>query len=227
MHLLRINADWARQIATLRDATTEETHLIRFDNGFYRICRPGHGQFQVLLKPGDDKTGNAPGVRLTLQEKDLYVADIDGRRFERYASTLDQMQPTASGLDAAVRRLPQANGEELFRLQSLIVFCIAESLRSDQVATAVGQMFLSSTAGLLGVGPTLPTPRLLEQARCWGQASNAVHAALSPEARAIVVKRRTELTPQQRQFSERVDMGRIEAALQERARAVKVLKRPD
>ena len=192
MHLLRINADWARQIATLRDATTEETHLIRFDNGFYRICRPGHGQFQVLLKPGDDKTGNAPGVRLTLQEKDLYVADIDGRRFERYASTLDQMQPTASGLDAAVRRLPQANGEELFRHAQFAV----------KQAKLAGQP-------------------------CWGQASNAVHAALSPEARAIVVKRRTELTPQQRQFSERVDMGRIEAALQERARAVKVLKRPD
>ncbi|MDH0868323.1 hypothetical protein [Mitsuaria sp. GD03876] len=227
MHLLRINADWARQIAVLRDAVTEDTHLIRFDNGFYRICRPGNGRFQVRLLPGDDKDGTASGVQLTLQENDLYVADIDGKPFERYASTLDQLQPDAGGLNGAVRRLPETHGVPRFKLQSLIVFCIAESLRSDHIATAVGQMIQSSTTGLLGVAPTLPTPRLLEQARCWGQASNAVHEALSPEARAIVVKRRTELTPQQRQFSERVDMGRIEAALREPARAVKVLKRPD
>ena len=57
-------------------------------------------------------------------------------------------------------------------------------------------------------------------------ASEAVMAALSPMARAIVLLPRARLTAEQRQFHERVDLTRVDAALPHRARSIKVVKRP-
>jgi hypothetical protein len=221
MSVLRVGPDWATQIKTLRDAVTEDTNLIRFDNGFYRICRPGP-DFVVRLQPG---TGGA-GIELVMQSRDLYVTRIDGKPFERYASTLDGQTRDYGGLSGAVSALPGARGTELFELQSLLVFCVGESLRSDEVAIAIEQAMRASVGGLRGVSPRLPMTRLLRIARSWGQGSDAIFAAMSPEARALVLQPRASMTESQRRFSERIDLSRIDPALHDSVRAIKVLKRP-
>jgi len=223
MFTLRVAPDWAEQIRKIRDAVTEDTNLIRFDNGFYRVCRAGDAMFQIRVLPGVD---GARGVELQLRERDLYVMRIDGRPFETYAATLDQRRLQAPTLDDALIKLPRAAGAELFEAQSLVVLCVAESLRNDHIATRIGQLVRKVTTGLVGAPVHLPVSELLTEVRVWGQASEAVFAALSSTARGIALKRRVELTPLQRHFSERVDLARVSAALQPWARAVKVLKRP-
>ncbi|HSW08556.1 MAG TPA: hypothetical protein VLK61_28585, partial [Aquabacterium sp.] len=80
--------------------------------------------------------------------------------------------------------------------------------------------------GLLGVPPRLPVAELLREAHAWGQTSEAIFRALSPAAREIVLKPRAQLSPAQRQFSERVDTARVDGALRDYVRSIKVLKRP-
>jgi hypothetical protein len=91
---------------------------------------------------------------------------------------LDQLPPNAGGLDHAVQRLPHAVGTELFELQSLLMFCFAESLRSDRIATAIEQMIRSTFGGLRGVAPLLSTGPPTEASALLGQASDAAHRAL-------------------------------------------------
>ena len=221
MSQLRIGPDWASQIQILRDSITEDTNLVRFDNAFYRLCRPGP-DVAVRLLPA---TGPG-GLDLVIKPLDLYVARIGGRVFERYASTLDQQTRDLGGLSAAVQQLPTAQGKPLFEMQSLLVFCVAESLRSDEVATAIEQAMRASLGTLRGVAPRLPMERLLRIARSWGQGSEEVFRVLSKEAAAIVMQPRAALTEAQRRFSERVDLAPVDAALHESVRAIKALKRP-
>jgi hypothetical protein len=220
MSVLRIGPDWATQIQVLRDSVTEDTNLIRFDNGFYRICRPGP-DFTVRLQAGP-----GAGIELVMQSADLYVKRIDGKPFERYASTLDTQERDFGGLSNAVMALPRSQGTALFELQSLLVFCVGESLRSDEVATAIEQAIRATTHALRGVAPRLPMARLLRQARTWGQGSEAILGAVSKEARDIVLQPRAGLPEAQRRFSERVDLAKIDPALHEAVRGIKVLKRP-
>ena len=100
-----------------------------------------------------------------------------------------------------------------------------ESLRSDHIATAVGQM-IATTQGLLGVPSNLAIFQFLPLARAWGQTSDAIHRALSRTAQEIVSKPRSALTPQQRSFSERVDLSRVDPGLQAYAKSIRALKRP-
>ena len=48
MFLLRIAEDWSSRIRDIRDANTDDTNLIRFDNAHYRLCRPGPSTFMGL-----------------------------------------------------------------------------------------------------------------------------------------------------------------------------------
>ena len=226
MLLLRIAEDWASQMSRIRDAHTDDTHLIRFDNTYYRLCRPGPETFQVMVTPGTGRVKE--GITLTLQVCDLYVTHIGNRLFGRYASTVDRLAPQALTLDQAVHELPTAQGDRVFELQSMLVFCVAESLRNDLIATAVGQM-IGATMGdpiLRGPAVQLPIRDYLPIARTWGQASDAVFQALSPEAQRIVLRPRSELSLAERRFYERVDETKIPPNLIRSARTIKVLKRP-
>lgn len=226
MFLLRIAENWSSRIGEIRDANTDETHLIRFDNTFYRLCRPGPETFNVNVVPGTGRVDE--GITLTLRVRDLYVTHVGTRLFGRYASTLDRLAPQALTLDQAVHELPTAQGERLFEWQSMLVFCVAESLRNDRIATAVGQT-IGATVGnpiLRGPAAQLPIRDYLPVARTWGQTSDALFQALSPQAQGIVLRPRSGLSLEERRFYERVDLTKIPPHLVRGARSIKVLKRP-
>jgi hypothetical protein len=224
MYSLRIDPSWPQQIATIRNATTDDTNLIRFDNTFYRVCRAAPTAISVQLSPSDGQAHDQ--LLLEMGTRDFYVTQIGGRAFERYASTIDQLRPSASSLDNAVHAMRSATGDTLFQLQSLLVLCVAESIRSDHIATQIGQMISASRGQLLGVAPQLNVKDYLPQIRDWGQTCDAVWAALSPMARSIYTRPRAALTAEERRFSERVNENAISGEFRVFARAVKVLKRP-
>jgi hypothetical protein len=222
MFTLRVSHDWASQIQLIRDAVTEDSNLIRFDNAFYRVCRAGERRFELQVLPRN----GSRSVRLVMRERDLYVLTVNGRSIEQYAKTLDQLRGEPMALDNAVFELCKAAPARPFELTTLVVFCVAESLRNDHIATIIGQVIRTSTTGLIGAPSALPLAQLRPAAHLWGQAAEAVFNALSPAARDIALKPRALLTPLQRHFSERVDLARIEPRLQPLAREIKVLKRP-
>ena len=226
MFLLRIAENWSSRISEIRDVKTDETHLIRFDNTFYRLCRPGPETFSVEVVPGTGRVND--GITLTLRVRDLYVTHIGTRLFGRYASTIDRLVPQALSLDQAVHELPTAQGDRLFEWQSMLVFCVAESLRNDLIATAVGQMIGATRGDPLLRGPAvhLPMGDYLPVARTWGQTSDALFQALSPQAQGIVLRPRSELSLVERRFYERVDLTKIPPNLVRVAQSIKVLKRP-
>lgn len=222
MFTLRVSHDWASQIQQVRDAVTEDSNLIRFDNAFYRVCRAGERcvDLQVLPRSG------GRGVRLSLRERDLYVLQVNGRVIEQYAKTLDQLRGEPMSLDNALHELGKTMPTRVFELNTLVVFCVAESLRNDHIATTIGQVIRTSTTGLVGAPTQLPLAQMRTDAHLWGQASEALFEAMSPAARDIALRPRIQLTPLQRRFSERVDLARVDCRLQALARQIKVLKRP-
>ena len=225
MYPLSIDSTWHTRIAAIRDANSDDTNIIRFDNAFYRVCRPGNAPFTVQLSPYG---GNSSDVlALTIGSQDFYVAQIGGRAFGRYASTIDQVDIDAGALNNAVREVKSATGTRLFELQSMLVFCVAESIRSDSIATQIAQTIRASTGTLLGASPRIAIRQMLPQARAWGQSSDAVWAALSPEVRAAFSKPLAARTPTERRLSERVNEQAVDSALVLTARGVKVLKRPN
>lgn len=224
MYQLRVDPTWSNQISAIRDANSEDTNLIRFDNIFYRVCRAGAGQITVQLIP--DGVPATDALPLQIGTKDFYVALIGGQAFDRYASTLDAMQIDAPTLNNAIREVRTSTGTRRFELQSLIVFSVAESIRSDLIARQIESTIRASLGRLLGVAPRLSVGTMLPQARAWGQSSDAVWAALSPEARAIFSKPVAARTPTERRFSEQVNEDTIDPALKMTARGIKVLKRP-
>lgn len=224
MYQLRFDPSWSHQISALRDANSEDTNLIRFDNAFYRVCRAGSAQIMVQLLP--DSGAATAALPLQIGTQDFYVSLIDGQSFGRYASTLDAMRLDAPTLNNAIRDVRTATGDRRFELQSLIVFCVAESIRSDQIAVQIESTIRASMGRLLGVAPSISVGAMLPQARAWGQSCDAIWAALSPEARAIFSKPVAARTPTERRFSERVNENTLDPALKMTARGVKVLKRP-
>ncbi|WP_457333448.1 ribosome-inactivating family protein [Rhizobacter sp. P5_C2] len=222
MFTLRVAPDWAEQIRKIREAVTEETHLIRADNRFYRVCRAGDASFQLHLLP----SAGARGVALRLRESDLELTHIDGGPFEPGGARLDPRRLQAPALDEALLALPRATGQARVEAQSLIVLCVAGSLRSDALAAKVGQLLRVVTTGLPGASAQLPAGELLQEARAWGPACESIFNAITSTARGIALKRRSELTPLQRHFSERVELAKVEPGLQASARSITVLKRP-
>jgi hypothetical protein len=225
MYPLRIDSTWHTRIAAIRDACTEDTNIIRFDNAFYRTCRAGGGLFDIQLSPNDGVA--ADGLMLTLGMRDLYVAQIGGYPFDRYASTLDMVQIDAGTLNNAVREVKTATGTRLFELRSMLVFCVAESIRSDLIATQIAQTIRASMGTLLGASTRIPVGQMLPQARAWGQSSDAVWAALTPPVRTAFIKPLSARTPAERRLSERVNENAMDPALRMTARGVKVLKLPN
>ena len=83
--------------------------------------------------------GGSAADALTLQmgTLDFYVSLIGGQAFTRYASTIDTMQIDAATLNNAIRSVRTATGSQRFELQSLLVFCVAESIRSQVEHTSI------------------------------------------------------------------------------------------
>lgn len=221
---LRIDATWHTQIAAIRDANSDDTNIIRFDNGFYRVCRANGATFAVQLMLTDGSPND--GLTMSFGASDFYVAQIGNANFGRYASTIDQINIDAGSLNNAVREVKTATGTRLFELQSMLVFCVAESIRSDLIATRISQTIRASMGVLLGAAPRVAIGTMLQQARAWGQSSDAVWAALLPAVREAFSKPLATRTPSERRLSERVNESAIGSALRATARGVKVLKRP-
>lgn len=230
MHFtLRVGPDWAAQITRIRNEISEDTNLIRFDNTFYRVCRTSDttSTFGLTLLPS---IGATSGLMLTMRMSDLYVESIDGRPFERYASTLATLPPDIT-LDKAIRGLLRKeqrvlHGDPRFLMQSLVVFCVAESLRFDRIATEFEQAFRAMHGMLRGVPPHLRLVSWDEMAKNWGQTSERIFDALSDEMRAIVLKPRASLSPAERQISERVNTALLDAKSAGIAPNLRLLKRP-
>lgn len=223
---LRFGPRFRTQIASIRNAITEDTNLIKWGNQFYRVCQAsGEERAELTLLPREGGYDRSVICRLRL--RDLYVTKVGAAKFERYASTLSSWRPEVSILDSAVDTARLGHGPKLFELRSLLVFCVAESLRSDHVATEIDLTIQAATTGVVGRGVYLPIAQLWAHTHQWGQASDAVFRVLSPEARAIALKRRAELSAEERQFSERVRDDRIDPDLRRVARKITTLKRPD
>lgn len=220
MFTLRMAPDWAEQVRKVREAVTEETHLIRPDHAFYRVCRAGDASFQLRLRP----CSGARGVELRLRESDLAVTHIDGAPFEAGAVRIDPRRPQA--LDEALLALQRGASPQRVEAQSLLGLCVAGSLRSDALAAKIGQLLRVVATGLPGTSAQWPVGELLQEARAWGPASESIFSAITSTARGIALKRRSELTPLQRHFSERVELAKVEPGLQAAARSITVLKRP-
>ena len=163
MFTLRVSHDWAAQIQQIRDAVTEDSNLIRFDNAFYRVCRGGEQSFDLLVQARN----GGRGVRMTLRERDLYVLHVNGRLIEQYAKTLDRLRGEPMSLDNALHELAKPAPERVFELNTLVVFCVAESLRNDHIATTIGQVIRTSTTGLIGAPTTLPIAQMRAAAHLW------------------------------------------------------------
>lgn len=221
MFTLRMAPDWVEQIRKIREAVTEDTHLIRADNRFYRICRAGDASFQVRVRPG---VGNR-GVELRLRESDLEVTHIDGGPFDAGAH-LDLRRLRTVLLDEALVALQPIAGPQRFDAQALLALCVAGSLRSEMLAAKVAQVLRVWTSGLAVVSAQWPVEALLREARDWAPACESIFHAITGTARGIALKRRSELTPLQRHFSERVELAKVEPGLQTAAFGITVLKRP-
>ncbi|KVS39254.1 hypothetical protein [Burkholderia ubonensis] len=231
MHFtLRVGPDWASQIQRIRNAVSEDTNLIRFDNTFYRVCKTSDPApaFGLTLLPS---VGAESGLVLRMHMNDLYVETIDAQPFTRYASTLSSWLPADITLDNAIRGLLRKDqrvlqGDRRFVMQSLVVLCVAESLRFDRIATEFEQAFRSMNGMLRGVPPRLKLQSWEDMAKKWGQTSERIFAALSDEARTIALKERALLSQQERRFSERVSTASLGDEYADIASNIRLLKRP-
>lgn len=226
MHTLQVGPDWARQIAAIRDAHTDDTNLVRFGNNFYRICRADGHRFEVGVIPS--KGTAADVLRLTLDSRDLYVDTIGGHAMGRYPSTFDLKQPGAANLDDALHSLIKGSAapDKAFMVRSLVVFCVAESIRNDHLATELQLAFAASRGQILGVATALNLQAWWAIEHQWGQACEAIFASLSPAMLDILRRGRSALTSEQRRHSEYVDLARLPPQFHRAAQTFKVLTRP-
>lgn len=205
MHQLTVGPNWASQISKIREAHSDDTNLIRFDNTFYRICRNSSDLFAILLYAGDD-LGSSP-LQIQVREKDFYIIELAGISMGRYASTFNFGTTSAGILNSAIHDLigNKANGERAFSLRSLIVFCVAESIRNDQFATELDQTIRAEKMYIGGVKKELKIAPWWDLSHQWGKTSNAIH----------------QLNPANNQH---VDLSRIPLQLRRCAQTTKVLK---
>lgn len=219
---LQVGPNWADQIRAIRNRVTEDTNLIRFDNTFYRVCRDSDEKFAIRLYPQDTR---ATSLMLHMSMRNLYVSQIGGHSFSIYARTLESQ---TRSLDGAVSSLlgtstdPTAAAEAC----SIVVWCIAESLRFSSIATAVGQSIFRGRTFAHGISSQLPFPTFERMVKNWANTSDAVFNALSDDARAIVLRPRASLSPEERQFCASVGPTTVAQAYRNFAQAITVLNRP-
>ncbi|MFT3820095.1 MAG: hypothetical protein QM750_21195 [Rubrivivax sp.] len=225
MNDLVIGPDWEQQITRLRDALTEDSNIIRWGNDFYRCCRDGE-PVTLLLHTHDD----AQALKLQMRPRDLYITQIAGHMdMGRYGSLTGAGRVDGERLSHAVHALSRGrvHGDEAFELRSLVVFCVAESLRFDGLARDIGYTMLVGQNKVLGTETPLPIKRWWPVVHGWGQACDAVWAGLKPEVRqAALHQPRAGLDVTRRRLFERAGYEHMPAANRAIAQAAKALKRP-
>ncbi len=216
-----LQADWEAQVDAVRDARTDPTPLIRFDNTFYRICRDlGDETFQLRLTCS--LTSHV--VDLTMRYRDLYVTHINHRAFETYAMTFKDMDFSPMAVDSALQGLSGSTGKRLFEMQSVLVFCVAESLRNDQIATKIGQAIRASTQALRGVDQHIKVGTMAAEFNAWGKTSEAIFRALLPATRDELMQVQGHASGAFFKQWQRVSLLPKDRHLEPYARNLKVLK---
>jgi hypothetical protein len=207
--------------------------MIRFDNGFYRICPAEPKTVEVEVFPGHGKVDQ--GVVLEIDQSTLYVEKIAGRRVERYPSTLDLVTRDSRGLDQALHDVPGMKAStERFPLEMLLVFCVAESLRFDAVARRVDEVIKYTNGWLLQPGDALAREKarkleigpLYPLVKNWEKATDAAFRGVSPRARQIAMTQRALLSQDDRRHYERVTLEPRDLPFSDAVRSLAVLHRP-
>ena len=220
---LHVAAKWDIDIATIRERVSDFTNIIGFGNFYYRICKDDEfGTFKIRLWPSEGTSGKF--IKLTLRYRDLYVESIAGHRFERYPSTLLDNRRNGASLRSAIYEI--CDGSDDFETRALVVYCVAESLRSQHIAQDV-RWSIAHHCGTVIRGHTgyFSSSLLYEVARKWGQASDAIFSSLSDRAKEIVLKPRSSHSPEEAAFHEMVNESHIGQHV-EATRRISLLKRP-
>lgn len=229
---LHVDQRWSSEISAMRQALTEETGLIRFDNSSYRICRPAP-PVTIEVFPGHGRVDQ--GLVLEMDPTSLYVSKVAGRKVERYPSTLDLVTRDSGGLDAALVNIPgMTNVKKRFPLEMLVVFCVAESLRFDTIAQRVDEVIKYGNGRLVAPGDEearkkalqLEIGPLLPLFKNWEDASEAVFRGVTLKACQIAVRSRTERSQDDRRHHERVELQQRDLGLIQTVRSLAVLQRP-
>ena len=151
----------------------------------------------------------------------LYVSALGSQAMGRYASTANGLEVSAFNLDDAIHSA--GKGKASFEQRSLLVFCVAESLRNDHFASALEQTFRASRMLVENFQPRLKLAPWWQLAHQWGQTSEALIAGASPRAQAILNRPHSMLTPQERQYSELAAVHALPAHLQHSGKTLRVL----
>lgn len=222
MHELVIRPDWAQQISQLRGRLTEDTHIIRWGNNFYRCCRSGPPTaLRVATLDG------TVGLPLQLRPSDLYITQVGlATEMGRYGSLTGELSVSAPKFEHAVRSLASGtvHGDEAFGLRSLVVFCVAEALRFDSLAHDVG--FALRTMDVAGGAKAMPLGRWWPIVHAWGQACDAVWAGLDADLRRASLLPAATRNGPDRTRSARATYERMSGAVLEAAKGAAALKRP-
>jgi hypothetical protein len=222
MHELVIRPDWAQQIGQLRERLTEDTHIIRWGNNFYRCCRNDPTVTLCLLT-----SDRSVGLSLQLRPSDLYITRVgSAAEMARYGSLTGELSVSAPKIDHAVHSLASGtvHGDEAFGLRSLVVFCVAEALRFDSLAHDVG--FAMRTVNVAGGANAMSLERWWPIVHAWGQACDAVWAGLDVELRRASLLPAVTRQGPDRTRSARASYERISGTVLDAAKGAAVLKRP-
>jgi hypothetical protein len=109
----------------------------------------------------------------------------------------------------------------------MVIFCVAESLRNDHIATAIAQSMRARFAGLIGVEQRLDMLALLPIARAWGQTSDAILDSLSPQTRELTLRSGSSPEEYRQGFGEKVLPSTFDEPINQYVKGVKVLKLPN
>lgn len=222
MHELVIRPDWAQQISQLRERLTEDTNVIRWGNNFYRCCRSGP---PVTLHVAT--ADRSVALSLQLRPSDLYIIQVGlATEMGRHGSLTGELAVSAPKFEHAVRSLCKGgvHGDEAFGLRSLVVFCVAESLRFDSLAHDVG--FALRTVDVAGGTKAMSLGRWWATVHAWGQACDAIWAEMDVELRRASLLPATARNGPQRTQSGRAHYERMSGAVLDAAKGAAVLKRP-
>ena len=185
MYDLQFGATWSDQLATIRDAVTEDSGLLRADGVPYRVCRDDPSSFKVKLMPASPMSRN-DSIELEFGINDLYCRNVGPHaKVERYPSGIQDIHDfngqlktprNIALLEAYIRDVPvNPDIEDRFAKQMLLVMVVAESLRFERMANDVLNI---ARAGSLvsGEKPTLALNigAWKQYYDYWGDASRAI-----------------------------------------------------
>ncbi len=166
-------------------------------------------------------------LSLQLRPSDLYITRVGmATEMGRYGSLSGELSVSTPKFEHAVRSLARGtvHGDEAFGLRSLVVFCVAESLRFDSLAHAVG--FALHTGNVAGGTKPMLLGGWWSTVHAWGQACDAVWSGLDAELRRASLLPAEKRSGPDRTRSARATYQGLSGAVLEAAKSAAVLKRP-